>query len=85
MKPENLDKVIQLFGEMVKLRGTKDYPKEVSPTYGIESPLQGFTIYEVENQKQIDNHFIHYHPYLKLTWKPLIVATDFVSTYMKKK
>ena len=85
MKPENLDKVISLFQEMVKLRGTGDYPTEVAPTYGVSGPLSGFTIYEVESQKQIDNHYIHYHPYLKLKWKPLIVATDFVAAYMKKK
>ena len=85
MKPENLDKAISLFQEMVKLRGTGDYPKEISPTYGISTPLSGFTLYEVESQKQIDNHYIHYHPYVKFTWKPLLVATDFVATYMKKK
>lgn len=53
IKPENLDKVISLFQEMVKLRRTGDYPTEVTPTYGISTPLSGFTICEVARESAL--------------------------------
>ena len=85
MCPEDLDKVIPLFQEMVKLRGKPDYPKELFATYGFSGQMKGFTIYEVDNEQQRINHYIHYHPYLKLKWVPLMEAKDFIKTYLEKK
>lgn len=85
MCPEDLDKVIPLFQKMRELRGKPGYPKELSPTYGFGGQLKGFTLYEVEDPQQITNHYLHYHPVLKMEWKPITEAADFVATYMKKK
>ena len=85
IKPEDLDKVIPLFQKMRELRGTPGYPKEITPTYGFSGEMSGFTLYEVDDPKQISNHYIHYHPLMKFTWKPIVEATEFVATYMKKK
>jgi hypothetical protein len=83
--PEDLDKIIPLFQKMRELRESPDYPKALSPTYGFSGQMSGFTLYEVENEQQKINHYLHYHPLIKFKWKPLMEATDFITTYMKKK
>ena len=83
--PENIDEVIDRFKKMIPLRGTPDYPKAISPTYGYSGQERGFTLYEVDNPQQIINHHIHYTPVLQLEWVPINEATDFVVTYEKKK
>jgi hypothetical protein len=84
-KPEDLDKVIPLFQKMTELRGKPGYPKAISPTYAFGGGTSGFTLYEVDDPQQISNHYIHYHPLMEITWKPLVEATDFVTTYLKSK
>jgi len=85
MDPKDLDKVIPLFQKMRELRGTPGYPKELSPTYGFGGEMRGFTLYEVDDPQQIINHGVHYHPWLKLKWTPIVEASDFVATYLKAK
>jgi len=85
IKPEDFDKVIPLFQKMLELRGTPGYPKGITPTYGFPGQMSGFTLYEVEDEEQMRNHYLHYHPLIKFEWKPLTLATDLVETYMKKK
>ena len=85
MCPEDIDKVIPLFQKMRELTGKPDYPKELSPTYAFSGQTKGFTLYEVENDQQRINHYLHYHPLLKIEWIPLSEATDVVATYLKKK
>lgn len=83
--PKEMDEVIARFQKMLELRGKPEYPTAVSPTYGFGGQDKGFTLYEVDNQQQIINHHLHYHPVLKLKWLPLMEASDFVATYMKMK
>ena len=85
MKPEDLDKVIPLFKKMQELREKEDYPTGITPTFCFAGKTSGFTLYEVDDPQQITNHYFHYHPLLKLTWKPIADATDYVVTYMKTK
>ena len=84
-KPEDLDKVIPLFQKMIELRGKPGYPKGISPTYAFAGETSGFTLYEVDDPQQISNHYVHYHPLLKLKWKPIAESTDVVATYLKSK
>ena len=84
-KPEDMDKILPLFQKMRELRGTPGYPKEVSPTYGFAGKTGGFTLYEVDDPLQMTNLYLHYHPLMKITWKPLYEATDFVATYLKSR
>jgi hypothetical protein len=83
--PEDLDKIIPLYDKMRELRGKPEYPKGLTPTYGFGGQTSGFTLYEVENEQQIINHGLHYHPYMELKWKPLVLGADFVKAYMEKK
>jgi len=85
MKPEDMDKVIELFQEMGKLRGSKGYPKAITPTYSIQGSMSGFTLYEVEDQSDITNFYFHYHPYLKMEWKPIEESSETVKIYMSRK
>jgi len=85
MCPEDIDKVIPLFQEMIKLRETKDYPTALSPTYTFAGQTSGFTLYEVDDPQQITNFYFHYHPLLKMKWKPIEESTNTVATYMKMK
>ena len=82
---KDFDKIIPLFQKMVELRGRPGYPKGIGPTYAFSGETKGFQLYEVDDPQQITNHYVHYHPYLKLTWKPLTEATDVVATYLKSK
>jgi len=84
-KEEDLDTIIPKFQEMIKLRETGDFPTGITPTYWVPGEIHGFTIYEVDDPQQIIDHYLHYFPEMKLKWKPIIEATDFVKTYMKKK
>ena len=85
MCPEDIDKVIPLFQKMIKLRETKDYPTALSPTYTFAGQTSGFTLYEVDDPQQITNFYFHYHPLLKMKWKPIEESTNTVATYMKMK
>ncbi|MBM3292748.1 hypothetical protein FJY84_08740, partial [Candidatus Bathyarchaeota archaeon] len=73
---KDTDEVINRFKKMVPLRGTPDYPKAISPTYGYGGQSSGFTLYEVDNPQQIINHSVHYIPLMKLNWVPVVEATD---------
>jgi hypothetical protein len=83
MRPEDIDKVIPLFQKMIKLRETDDYPTALSPTYTFAGQTSGFTLYEVDDPQQITNFYFHYHPLLKMKWKPIEESTNTVATYMK--
>ena len=85
MCPEDLDKVIPLFQKMAELRGTKGYPKALAPVYNFAGQTSGFTIYEVDDPQQITNMYFHYHPILKMEWKPIEETTNTVATYLKLK
>ena len=85
MRPEDIGKVIPLFQKMIKLRETKDYPTGLSPTYTFAGQTSGFTLYEVDDPQQITNFYFHYHPLLKMKWKPIEESTNTVATYMKMK
>ena len=85
MCPEDLDKLIPLFKKMQELRDTKDYPKALAPTYAFAGQLSGFTLYEVDDPQQITNFYFHYHPLLKMKWKPIEEANNVVATYIKSK
>ena len=85
MRPEDLDKLIPLFQKMQELRGTKDYPKALAPTYVFAGQMSGFTLYEVDDPQQITKFYFHYHPLLKMKWKPIDEANNVVATYMKSK
>ena len=85
MCPEDLDKIIPLFKKMGELRGTEDYPTALSPTYAFAGQTIGFTLYEVDDPQQITNFYFHYHPILKMKWKPLEEASNVIATYMKSK
>jgi hypothetical protein len=82
---ESIDDVVPKFQEMIKLRETGDYPTGITPTYWVPGEMHGLTIYDVDDPQQITNHYLHYFPMMKLTWEPLIEASDFVQSYMKKK
>ena len=85
MCPEDLDKVIPLFQKMGELRGTEGYPKALAPVYTFAGQTSGFTLYEVDDPQQMTNLYFHYHPLLKMTWKPIEETTNTVATYMKLK
>jgi hypothetical protein len=85
MCPEDLDKAIPLFKKMQELRGKKGYPTALAPTYAFAGQTSGFTLYEVDDPQQITNHYFHYHPVLKMKWKPITEANDVAATYMKLK
>lgn len=85
MCPEDFDKIIPLFKKMQVLRDTKDYPKALAPTYAFAGQLSGFTLYEVDDPQQITNFYFHYHPLLKMKWKPIEEANNVVATYIKSK
>jgi hypothetical protein len=85
MKPEDMDKVIELFQEMGKLRGTKGYPKGITPTYTFQGTTSGFTIYDIGDQSEISNFYFHYHPYLEMEWRPIEESTETVKIYMSTK
>ena len=85
MCPEDLDKIIPLFQKMGELRGTKGYPEAITPTYTYQGETNGFTLYEVEDPQEITNFYFHYHPVLKMKWKPIEESTNTVKTYMNKK
>ena len=59
MKPEDMDKIIELFQKMGELRGTKGYPKGITPTYTFQGTTSGFTLYNVEEQSEISNFYFH--------------------------
>ena len=86
-EPENMDKVIASFQKMQELRaqGSTEYPKALSPTYSYQGETKGFALFEVDTPQQITNHYIHYHPWQKFTWRPLTESSEFVAAYMKKK
>jgi len=85
--PEDFDKVIPLFQKMQELRqkGSNDYPKSLTPTYGIVGGTTGFFIAEVENSTQMTNHYLHYHPIIQFTWEPIEESATVITAYMKKK
>ena len=85
MCPEDMDKVIPLFQKMVELRGTKGYPKGITPTYTFQGTTSGFTLYNVEDQAEISNFYFHYHPLLKMKWKPIEESSETVKIYMGSK
>ena len=85
MCPEDMDKVIPMFQKMGELRGTKGYPKAVTPTYTFSGTTSGFTLYEVSDPKEISNFYFHYHPLLKMKWKPIEESSETVATYMEHK
>ena len=85
MCPEDLDKVIPLFRKMQELRGTKGYPTAITPTYAFAGQTSGFTLYEVDDAQQISNFYFHYHPLLKMKWKPIEEGNNVVATYLKSK
>ncbi len=85
MCPEDMDKVIPLFQKMGELRGTKGYPKAITSTYTFQGSTSGFTLYEVEDQKEISNFYFHYHPLLKMKWKPIEESSETVKIYMGTK
>ncbi len=70
---------------MAELRGTKDYPKAVGPFYNYTGEMSGFTLYEDDYPHHINNMYFHYHPLLKMTWKPIEETNGTVATYMKHK
>jgi len=70
---------------MRELRGKKGYPTALVPTYAFAGQTSGFTLYEVDDPQEITNHYFHYHPTLKMKWKPISEATNVVATYMKSK
>lgn len=80
-----MDKVIPLFKKMAELRGTKDYPKAIGPVYNFYGEMSGFTLYEVDNPKQMTNMYFHYHPLLKMTWKPIEETNETVAIYLSRK
>ena len=82
---EDFDNIIPLFQKMAELRGKPGYPKGLSPTYGVGGETKGFTLYEVSDPQEIINHAVHYHPFLKLKWVPLVEGTDYVAAYLKSK
>ena len=83
--PEDLDKIVPLFEKMGKLRGTKGYPKAIIPVYTFTGQTSGFSIYEVDDPQEMTNLYFHYHPLLKMKWKPIEEATNTVATYVKLK
>ena len=83
--PEDIDKVIPLFRKMQELRESKDYPTAFLSTYAFAGQTSGFTLYEVDDPQQISNFYFHYHPHMKMKWKPIIEGNDVVATYLKKK
>ena len=82
---KDLDKIIPLFQKMVELRGKPGYPKGLTNTYVFGGETKGFTLYEVSDPQEITNHYVHYHPHLKLKWVPLTEASDVIATYLKSK
>jgi hypothetical protein len=85
MRPEDMDKVIPLFKKMAELRGTKDYPKAIGPVYNFHGEMSGFTLYEVDDPKQMTNMYFHYHPLLKMSWKPIEETNNTVAAYLSRK
>lgn len=85
MCPEDMDKVIPLFKKMAELRGTKDYPKAIGPVYNFYGEMSGFTLYEVDDPKQMTNMYFHYHPLLKMSWKPIEETNETVAIYLSRK
>jgi hypothetical protein len=85
MCPEDMDKVIPLFQKMAELRGTKGYPKAIGPVYNFSGEMSGFTLYEVDDPQEITNMYFHYHPLLRMKWKPIAETNNTVATYLKLK
>ena len=83
--PEDIDKVIPLFRKVQELRATQDYPTALAPTYVFSGQMSGFTLYEVDDPQQINNFYFHYHPLLKMKWKPIAEGNDVIATYLKSK
>ncbi len=83
--PEDLDKIIPLFQKMGELRGTKGYAKLLTPVYTFAGQTSGFVLYEVDDPQEMTNLYFHYHPLLKMKWKPIEETTNTVATYMKLK
>ena len=83
--PEDMDKIIPLFQKMGELRGTEGYPKGITPTYTIQGTTSGFTLYDVGDQSEITNFYFHYHPILKMKWKPIEESSETVKIYMGTK
>ena len=83
--PEDLDKVIPLFQKMGELRGTKGYPKALTTVYSFVGQTSGFVLYEVDDPQEMTNLYFHYHPLLKMKWKPIEEAANVVATYIKLK
>ena len=83
--PEDLDKIIPLFQKMEEIRGTKGYPKAIMPVHTFVGQTSGFSLYEVDDTQEMTNLYFHYHPLLKMKWKPIEEATNTIATYMKLK
>ena len=85
--PKDFDKVIPMFQEMVKMReqNSPDYPKALTPTYGIVGDMTGFFIAEADSPAQLSNHYLHYHPIIQFTWHPIDEAANVIKAYMKRK
>jgi hypothetical protein len=85
--PKDFDKVIPMFQEMVKMReqSSPDYPKALTPTYGIVGDMTGFFIAEADSPAQLSNHYLHYHPIIQFTWHPIDEAANVIKSYMKRK
>jgi len=84
--PEDIEKAIMQFHQLMELQatGAKDFPKALSPTYGFPGQTKGFTLYEVENDEQLNNFWLHFE-LMDMEWVPISEVAEFAALYMTKK
>ena len=51
--------------------------------YYYHNKMEGFTIYEVENEEQIINYHLYWIDLMDSSWKSISESVDFIKIYKK--
>ena len=83
IEKKDLDAVIERFMKIPERPNPEKYPKTVAGPYYFHNKMEGFTIYEVDNEEQIINYHIYWIDLMDTSWKSISESMDFIKTYKK--
>ena len=86
-KPEDFDKVLERWTQLrvIREKAPGRFPKVIFGPFGMGGEHKGFSVYEVDNEDQMTNMAIHYHPVMTLKFVPILESARVAELYQKMK
>ena len=86
-KPEDFDKMLERFAQLraIREKDPERFPKVILGPFGMGGEHKGFVVYEVDNEDQMANMGIHYHPVMTLKFVPILESARVAELYQKMK